>query len=161
MRRLFALAFGLFLWLGFTLPASAGVAGLVPCSESSAFQERAANAINAQAAARFDFYGSTGVLCGADGLPHLIVDGDLAHLGEFTIPSLMFLYIAGWIGWAGRSYLIAVRKTKNPEENEIFIDVGLALKCSIAGATWPLAAFGEFASGAMLASDDEVTVSPR
>ncbi|MCG8364127.1 MAG: Photosystem I reaction center subunit III [Pseudanabaenales cyanobacterium] len=161
MRRLFALVSGLFLWLGFTLPAFAGVAGLVPCSESPAFQERAANAINAQAAARFEAYGNSGVLCGADGLPHLIVDGDLSHLGEFIIPGLMFLYIAGWIGWAGRSYLIASRKTKNPEQNEIFIDVGLALTCSMAGATWPLTAFGAFASGSMMASDEEVTVSPR
>ena len=161
MRRLFALAFGLFLWLGFTLPASAGIAGLVPCSESPAFQERAANAINAQAAARFDFYGSSGVLCGTDGLPHLIVDGDLGHLGEFAIPGLMFLYIAGWIGWAGRSYLIASRKLKNPEQNEIFIDVGLAITCSLAGATWPLAAFGALTSGSLTVSDDEITLSPR
>ena len=161
MRRLFALVSGFFLWLGFTLPASAGVAGLVPCSESPAFQERAAHAINAQAAARFDFYGSSGVLCGTDGLPHLIVDGDLGHLGEFIIPGLMFLYIAGWIGWAGRSYLIASRSIKNPEQNEIFIDIGLAIKCSLAGATWPLAAFGAFASGSMMESDDKITVSPR
>ncbi|MDJ0706307.1 MAG: Photosystem I reaction center subunit III [Leptolyngbyaceae cyanobacterium MO_188.B28] len=161
MRRLFALVSGLFLWLGFTLPASADVAGLVPCGESAAFQARAANAINAQAAARFDFYGSSGVLCGTDGLPHLIVDGDLGHLGEFAIPSIMFLYIAGWIGWAGRSYLIASRKNKNPEQNEIFIDVGLAITCSLAGATWPLAAFGAFASGSMMESDDKITVSPR
>lgn len=37
---------------------------------------------------RFANYGSYGLLCGADGLPHLIVDGDLNHLGEFTVRSL-------------------------------------------------------------------------
>jgi photosystem I subunit 3 len=82
-------------------------------------------------------------------------------MGEFLIPSILFLYIAGWIGWAGRSYLIAVRGEKNAEEKEIIIDVPLALKCSLAGATWPLVAFKDIASGAMFAKDDEITVSPR
>jgi hypothetical protein len=34
---------------------------------------------------RFANYGSYGLLCGADGLPHLIVDGDLNHAGEFLV----------------------------------------------------------------------------
>jgi photosystem I subunit 3 len=33
--------------------------------------------------------------------------GNLEHLGEFVIPGLGFLYIAGWIGYAGRSYVQA------------------------------------------------------
>jgi photosystem I subunit 3 len=77
-----------------------------------------------------------------------VVDGDLAHAGEFLIPSLLFLYIAGWIGWVGRAYLIAVRSGKNPEEKEIIIDV-------------PLAAFKDMTSGAMFAKENEITVSPR
>jgi photosystem I subunit 3 len=101
------------------------------------------------------------LLCGSDGLPHLVVDGDLAHAGEFLIPSLLFLYIAGWIGWVGRAYLIAVRSGKNPEEKEIIIDVPLALKCSLSGFAWPLAAFKDMTSGAMFAKDNEITVSPR
>ncbi|MEL6139661.1 MAG: Photosystem I reaction center subunit III [Cyanobacteria bacterium J06628_6] len=166
MRRLFALALVLCLWLGFAPPASASVAGdnvagLVPCGESAAFQQRAASATSESAKARFDFYANSSLLCGPEGLPHLIVDGDLTHLGEFIIPSLLFLYIAGWIGWAGRSYVIAARGEKKPEEMEIIIDVPLAIKCSMAGATWPLTATKDMISGEMFAKDTEITVSPR
>ncbi|XGB42833.1 MAG: Photosystem I reaction center subunit III [Nodosilinea sp. LVE1205-7] len=166
MRRFFAVALVIALWFGIAGSASASlagdnVAGLTPCGQNSAFLKRAANATTAQAKARFEFYGNSSLLCGTDGLPHLVVDGDLAHAGEFLIPSLLFLYIAGWIGWVGRSYLIAVRGEKNPEEKEIIIDVPLALKSSLAGFAWPLAAFKDIASGAMFAKDDEITVSPR
>ncbi|MBF2036210.1 MAG: Photosystem I reaction center subunit III [Leptolyngbyaceae cyanobacterium T60_A2020_046] len=161
MRRLFALAIVVSLWFGFAMPASADVAGLTPCGESAAFQQRAANATTDAAKARFEFYGSSSLLCGEDGLPHLIVDGDLAHMGEFLIPSLLFLYIAGWIGWVGRSYLIAVRSDKSPEEKEIIIDVPLAVKCSLTGFAWPAAAAKEMLSGEMFAKDNEITVSPR
>lgn len=162
MRRLFALALAISLWFGVALPASAAdVAGLTPCGESAAFQQRAAAAATETAKARFEFYGNSTLLCGEDGLPHLIVDGDLAHLGEFVIPSILFLYIAGWIGWVGRSYLIAIRGEKKPEEKEIIIDVPLAVKCSLAGFAWPLVALKDMQSGEMFASDDEITVSPR
>lgn len=166
MRQLFALALAISLWFGFALPAAAdiagdNVAGLVPCGESAAFQQRAANATTESAKARFEFYGNSNVLCGEDGLPHLIVDGDLSHAGEFLIPSILFLYIAGWIGWAGRSYLIAIREEKKPEEKEIIIDMPLAIRCSLTGFSWPVAAFKEMVSGEMFAKDDEITVSPR
>ncbi len=166
MRRLFALALVLCLSFGFASPATAGltgddVSGLVPCAESPAFQKRAAAADSESDKARFEFYGKTSLLCGPEGLPHLVVDGDLAHAGEFLIPSILFLLIAGWIGWAGRSYVIAVRDTKSPEENEIIIDVPLAIKCSLGAAAWPLLAFKEIVSGEMFAKDDEITISPR
>jgi len=166
MRRFFAVALVVFLWFGFTAPASASLAGdnvsgLTPCGQNEAFLKRAASATTAQAKARFDFYGNSSLLCGSDGLPHLVVDGDLAHAGEFLIPSLLFLYIAGWIGWVGRSYIIVVRGEKSPEDKEIIIDVPLAIKCSLSGFAWPLAAFKDIASGAMFASEDEITVSPR
>lgn len=166
MRRLFALALVLCLSLGFASPAAASiagdnVAGLVPCGESAAFQARAAAAATDAAKARFEFYGNSSLLCGDDGLPHLVVDGDLSHMGEFLIPGVMFLLVAGWIGWAGRSYLIAVRKRKKPEENEIIIDIPLAIQCSLAAATWPLLAFKEMSTGEMFAKKDEITVSPR
>ena len=35
--------------------------------------------------ARFDKYGKQGLLCGADGLPHLIADGRPSHAGEFVL----------------------------------------------------------------------------
>ncbi|MFZ4665473.1 MAG: Photosystem I reaction center subunit III [Prochlorotrichaceae cyanobacterium] len=159
MRQLFALVLVVCLWFGFAPTASADIAGLTPCSESPAFIARAEQAATPQAQARFDRYSQA--LCGEEGLPHLIVDGRWSHAGDFTIPSLMFLYIAGWIGWAGRSYLIAVRSEKDAKEKEIIIDVPLAVKCSLGGAAWPLAAFGEFASGQLTAKDNEITVSPR
>ncbi|NJN02391.1 MAG: Photosystem I reaction center subunit III [Leptolyngbyaceae cyanobacterium SL_1_1] len=166
MRRLFALVLAACLWIGFSPAAVAGVAGdnvagLTPCGESAAFQQRAANAKTQAAKSRFELYGNSSLLCGEDGLPHLVVDGDLSHAGEFLIPSILFLYIAGWIGWAGRSYVIAVRDDKKPEEKEIIIDVPLAIKCSLGAAAWPLVAFKEIASGEMFAKDNEITVSPR
>ncbi len=166
MRRFFAVALVICLWFGFAPPASAtmagdNVSGLTPCGDNPAFQKRAANATTDSAKARFEFYGNSSLLCGEDGLPHLVVSGDLAHAGEFLIPSILFLYIAGWIGWVGRAYLIAVRDDKKPEEKEIIIDVPLAIKCMLSGFAWPLTAFKDIASGAMFAKDDEITVSPR
>ncbi|MEM6424801.1 MAG: Photosystem I reaction center subunit III [Cyanobacteria bacterium P01_H01_bin.119] len=166
MRQLFALALVVCLWLGCAPSAMASIAGdnvsgLTPCGENPAFQQRAANARNAAAEARFEFYGSTSLLCGEDGLPHLVVDGDLAHAGEFLIPGILFLYIAGFIGWSGRSYIIATRDDKKPEEKEIIIDVPLALRCVLAGLAWPVGAFRQFVNGEMFAKDNEITVSPR
>lgn len=158
MRRLFALVLVFFLWVGFAPPASADT--LVPCSSSTVFQQRAAGAKTQQAKARFDRYSQA--MCGEeDGLPHLIVDGSLNHAGEFLIPSILFLYIAGWIGWVGRSYLIAVRNTKEPEMNEIIIDVPLAIKLMLSGFVWPLAALKEFTTGELTVADNKIPVSPR
>lgn len=165
MRRLFALILTFTLWVGFATPASADVAGLVPCSESPAFQARAAQARATTAdpesgAKRFERYGSA--LCGPeDGLPRLVADGRLSHAGDFTIPGLMFLYIAGWIGNAGRAYLIANKKEKNPGDGEININVGLAVGCMMGAAAWPLTAFRELSTGQLTVPDNEITVSPR
>jgi len=160
MGRVFALILAVCLWFSWVPTAQAAFyANLTPCGESSAFLDRAAQATTPQAKARFDRYSQA--LCGDDGLPHLIVDGNLGHAGDFIIPGILFLYIAGWIGWTGRAYLKTVREDKNPEEKEIIIDVPLALQCSLAGATWPLAAFKEASSGEMFAKDDEIPVSPR
>jgi photosystem I subunit 3 len=159
MRRLFALVLAVCLWFSFVPMASASAASLTPCSKSPAFLARAEQAATPQAKARFERYSAA--LCGSDGLPHLIVDGRLTHAGDFIIPGLMFLYIAGWIGWAGRSYLIEIRKRKDPAEYEIFIDVSLALSCSLSGASWPLSAFGEFSSGSLAVKDSTITTSPR
>ncbi|MEY3929838.1 MAG: hypothetical protein RLZZ516_1548 [Cyanobacteriota bacterium] len=159
MRRLFAVLISALLLFGFAPVAKADVAGLTPCSESARFQQRAATASTPQAKARFEMYSQA--VCGADGLPHLIVDGRLSHAGDFIIPGIAFLYIAGCIGWAGRNYLIAIRSQKDAAMKEIQIDLSLALKSTLAAATWPIAAFGEFTSGKLLESDDKVTVSPR
>ncbi len=168
-RKLLALFLVIGIWLCVTPIASADavetVSGLVPCKDSPAFVKRAATARNTTAdpesgKKRFERYASQ--LCGAtDGLPRLIVDGRLSHAGEFLIPSVLFLYITGFIGWAGRAYLIAAREDKNPEEKEIIIDIPLAIKSIIAGLLWPAAAVGELLSGKLTAPDEEITVSPR
>ncbi len=159
MRRLFALVLAVCLWFSFAPTASADVAGLTPCSESPRFVERAKAATTDQAKARFERYSQA--VCGEEGLPHLIVDGRLSHAGDFTIPAVMFLYIAGCIGWAGRLYIIGSRSKKDPAMEEIIIDIPRAIGCFAGAALWPLAAFGEFASGKLLAKESEITVSPR
>lgn len=166
MKRLFALLIlVLALWFNLAPTASAeSVAGLVPCSESPAYQTRAASFLNTTAdpqsgQKRAERYAEA--LCGEEGLPHLIVDGRFSHAGDFLIPAILFLYIAGWIGWAGRSYLIAVRGGKNPEMKEVVIDVPLAFSKMLAASTWPLIAFKDYVSGNLIAKDSEVPVSPR
>lgn len=164
MRRLLALIFAFCLWLNFAPAASADVSGLVPCSESPAFQARAAEARNTTAdpnsgKARFERYSQA--LCGPEGLPHLVVDGRLNHAGDFIIPSILFLYIAGWIGWVGRAYLQSVKKDANPEQREIIIDVPRALPIMLTGFTWPLAALKELTTGELTAKETEIPVSPR
>lgn len=165
MRRLFprlcAVLLSAFLLFGFApaAKADASVAGLTPCSESPRFQQRAAAAKTDQAKARFEMYSQA--LCGTDGLPHLIVDGRWSHAGDFLIPGIAFLYIAGCIGWAGRTYLIAIRGSKDATMKEIQIDLPLAFKSTLAAASWPLAAFGEFTGKKLTEADDKITVSPR
>lgn len=164
MRQFFALIISICLWFTFVPVAAADVAGLVPCSESPAFQQRAQNARPttddpASGPKRFQRYSQA--LCGPEGLPHLIADGRWSHAGDFIIPSILFLYIAGWIGWVGRAYLIDIRKSENPEEKEIIIDVPLALQKMLMGFIWPLAAVKETLSGELYAKDDEIPVSPR
>merc|ERR1711959_870353 len=58
---------------------------------------------------RFETYGKSGLLCGTDGLPHLIAEPGLAikygHTGETLLPTIGFLLVAGWIGESGRLYI--------------------------------------------------------
>ena len=159
MQRLFALVLVLFLGLGFINPQPAHAYNLTPCSENPVFAERIRDSGSASAQRRFELYSKSGLLCGKDdGLPHLITDGNLQHAGEFTIPGILFLLIAGWIGWAGRSYIQAVKKSDKPEEKEIIIDVPLAIKCMLGAALWPLLAVKELLSGELTERDDRVPV---
>lgn len=159
MRRLFAVLLSAFLVLGFAPAVRADIGGLTPCAENARFQQRAGTATTAQAKHRFEMYSKA--LCGADGLPHLVVDGRWSHAGDFIIPGIAFLYIAGCIGWAGRSYLQAVATRKDATMHEIQIDLPLAFKSTLAAASWPLAAFGELTSGKLTQVDSKITVSPR
>jgi photosystem I subunit III len=164
MRRLFALILVVSLWFNFAPSTLALGADLVPCKDSPAFQTRAKTALNTtddpkSGQKRFERYSQA--LCGPEGLPHLIVDGRLDRAGDFLIPSILFLYIAGWIGWVGRAYLIAIRKGDSPEMKEIVIDVPLAFQTMLTGFAWPAAALKEFTTGELTAKDTEITISPR
>lgn len=159
-------------------------AGLTPCKTSKAFAKRekaeikalkkrlkkydsesapalALNATIEKTKTRFANYGEAGLLCGKDGLPHLIVDGNLEHLGEFAVPGLGFLYVAGWIGYAGRSYVQMNKDTAKPTEGEIIIDVPAALGVMFQAGAWPLLAGLELKNGTLTAPESEITVSPR
>jgi photosystem I subunit 3 len=184
MRHWFLIFFLSNLVVTTPLVASADVSGLVPCKDSAVFKKRLDQSVKKLSArlvnyepetpaylalqdqinatkARFDKYGKQGLLCGTDGLPHLIADGRPSHAGEFILPAIGFLYTTGWIGWAGRSYLQYSKQTDKPNENEIIINVPVALGMMSAGFLWPLSAWNELISGKLLVSGDEVTVSPR
>ena len=164
--------------------ASADIGGLTKCSESPAFAKRLKTSVKKleqrmsqyeadsppalalkqqidRTEARFDKYSRSELLCGTDGLPHLIADGRWSHAAEFIIPGFGFIYISGWIGYVGRKYLRAVSTTSNPSESEIIINVPLALKIMTTGYIWPISAWQELISGDLVAPKDEVTVSPR
>lgn len=164
--------------------AFADVAGLTPCKDSAVFKRRLDGSVKKlsgrlqnyeegtpaflsleaqieKTKVRFDKYGKQGLLCGADGLPHLIADGRWSHAGEFILPGIIFLYTAGWIGWSGRSYLQFSKKTDKPNENEIIINVPVAIGMMSASFLWPFAAWKELVSGDLLVPGDQVTVSPR
>ncbi|WP_218080054.1 hypothetical protein [Anthocerotibacter panamensis] len=79
------------------------------------------------------------------GQPHLIVDGRLSHAGDFIIPSILFLWLAGALGWAGRDYLL---KTQNAMD-EILIDFSKAVPSLVLGLAWPLFAIPQILSGAI------------
>lgn len=185
MKRfnLLALFFALLLMFVPT-DALAEVGGLTKCSESPAFAKRLKTSVKKlelrmtqyeadsppalalqqqidRTQSRFDKYSRSELLCGADGLPHLIADGRWSHAAEFVIPGFGFIYISGWIGWVGRKYVRAVSTTKNPTESEIIINVPLALKIMTTGYIWPISAWQELISGDLVAPKDEVTVSPR
>ena len=164
--------------------ALAEIGGLTKCSESPAFNKRLKASVKKleqrmstyeadtppalalqqqieRTEARFDKYSRSELLCGTDGLPHLIADGRWSHAAEFILPGFGFIYISGWIGWVGRKYIRAVSTTKNPTENEIIINVPLALKIATTGYIWPISAWQQFTSNDLIAPEEEITISPR
>jgi len=164
--------------------AKADFTNLTPCKESPAFEKRLNTEVKKlenrlkfytpdskeakiliheveTTKARFNRYGNSNLLCGKEGLPRIIANGQWDHANEFVIPGILFLYITGWIGWVGRKYLGYTSKTENPFENEIIINVPVAFSISTSGFLWPIEAWKEFKTGALLANDEDVTVSPR
>jgi photosystem I subunit 3 len=183
-QSIIAVIFSTFLFTSMTPEASANFNALVPCKESPAFQKRLKSSVKKlenrlklytaetkeakflekeieATKVRFERYENSTLLCGKEGLPRIIASGQWDHAGEFTIPAILFLYITGWIGWVGRKYLRYASGTTNPTENEIIINVPTALTIMNSGFLWPVEAWKEFTSGDLLASADDVTVSPR
>nr|YP_009497616.1 photosystem I subunit III [Astrosyne radiata]YP_009497683.1 photosystem I subunit III [Astrosyne radiata]AWT40329.1 photosystem I subunit III [Astrosyne radiata]AWT40396.1 photosystem I subunit III [Astrosyne radiata] len=186
MAQIFILTF---LLVNILLPiqnvnANSEIGGLTKCSESTAFQKRLKTStkkleqrINkykensssslllkqqlAQLKARFDKYSRSNLLCGNDGLPHLIADGRWSHAAEFILPGFGFIYITGWIGWVGRKYLQTIREYKDSFELQIIIDVPLALKIMSTGYLWPILAFRELIQNKLVIPDSMISVSPR
>merc|ERR1712232_99928 len=165
-------------------PAEADISGLTPCSESKAFTKRknqelkelqkrmkkydadsaptvALKATMERTEKRFDFYAKSGLLCGTDGLPHLIADPGFAlkngHASDIFIPTIGFLYFAGWLGHSGRLYLESTRN----KDKEIIIDVPLALSILGKAIGWPFMVVEELQNGTLLEKDTNITVSPR
>lgn len=165
-------------------PANAEFNNLKLCKDSPAFQKRLKSSVKKlenrltlytpeskeanslqkqieQTKSRFERYGNANLLCGKEGLPRIIATGQWDRANEFVIPGVIFLYITGWIGWVGRKYLRYASTTKNSFENEIIINVPVALTIMNSGFLWPIEAWKEFTSGDLLAPEDEVTKSPR
>merc|ERR1712227_391923 len=165
-------------------PAEADISGLTPCSESKAFTKRknqelkelqkrmkkyefdsapalALKANMDRTEKRFESYSKSGLLCGTDGLPHLIADPGLAlkngHAGDIFIPTIGFLFFAGWIGHSGRLYLEVTRN----KEKEIIIDVPLAFACLGKAIAWPIMVVSELRNGTLTEKDSNITISPR
>jgi photosystem I subunit 3 len=162
----------------------AEVAGLIPCNQSPNFTKRLDSSVKKlegrlkkynsgsppnlaieqqikRTKQRFERYSKSGLLCGKDGLPHLITDGRWNHSIEFVIPGLLFLYSTGWIGWVGRKYIRTISSSENAGEKEIILDVPLALKIMSTGFIWPISAWQEYVSGTLLADATDITISPR
>jgi len=102
--------------------ASADVSGLVPCKDSAVFKRRldgsvkklssrlanyeegtpAYLALEAQiekTKVRFDKYGKQGLLCGADGLPHLIqMEDQVTRVNLFYLELCSYISLAGLVG---------------------------------------------------------------
>ena len=165
-------------------PANAVFDNLTPCKDSTAFQKRLTTSVKKlenrlklytpnskesdfllkeieSTKTRFERYQSSNLLCGKEGLPRIIASGQWDHANEFVIPGILFIYITGWIGWVGRKYVQYASTTENPFENEIIINVPVAISIINSGFLWPVNAWKEFVSGDLLETDDNVTVSPR
>lgn len=132
---------------------------LVQCKDSPAYQERVASYPNNYYFNEPDRAYGEYLTCGEDGLPHLVIS--FKNSVDIAIAFSLFFYIAGFIGWSGRSYLRAISQQKSQEQSEIFINLPVAIQALVKGLLWPLLAVKELLSGELTAKDNEISVSPR
>lgn len=84
------------------------------------------------------------LFCGKkDGLPRVMADNTIK--GGLSIPTVLFFYMTGSIGWAGRSYLLRTRSIAK----EFSIDVPLALMCMASSFAWPVLGWQAIVNGEM------------
>lgn len=159
MKKLLPWFLVIALW--FSVPKTAMADGmLVQCKNSAAFQARVATYPDNYYFNEPDRAYEEYLTCGEDdGLPHLVIN--LKNSVDIAIAFSLFFYIAGFIGWSGRSYLQSISKQKSQEESEIFINLPTAIQSLIQGLLWPLLAVKEILSGELTADKDEISVSPR
>jgi len=98
-----------------------------------------------------------------DGRPRTLATPEMVR-GGVILPASLFLYSAGWIGWAGRSYLIRSKDckkygAKTPMQMEYIINAPLALTCMASGFAWPVLAWQDIVNGKMVRRDEDVHTS--
>lgn len=109
---------------------------------------------------RFIKYNKQEFLCGiTDGLPHLIVDGRPGHAGEFFVPGVIFLFITGYIGWAGRRFLQYLDDYEHFFDfvkftAEIIINVPIVFSIVTESFSWPSQAWKELVNGELLVPNE-------
>lgn len=145
----------------FTFAPTASAEGiLVKCKDSPAFLERVATYPDNYYFNEPDRAYSEYLSCGKDdGLPHLVIS--FRNTLDIAITFSLFFYIAGFIGWSGRSYLQLINQQKSPAQSEIFIDLLLAIQSLVKGLLWPVLVVKELVSGELTVKDNEISVSPR
>lgn len=159
MKKLLPFILAIAIWFVAVPDASAdGI--LVRCKDSPAYQERVANYPNNYYFNEPDRAYGEYLTCGeADGLPHLVISW--RNSLDIALAFGLFFYIAGFIGWSGRSYLIANSQEKSQEQSEIFISLPIAIKAMSKGLLWPILAVKQTFSGELTADKNEISVSPR
>jgi len=158
MKKLLPFILAIAIWF-VAAPTATADGILVQCKDSPAYQERVASYPNNYYFNEPDRAYGEYLTCGEDGLPHLVIN--LKNSVDIALAFGLFFYIAGFIGWSGRSYLIAISQEKSQEQSEIFISLPIAIKAMSKGLLWPMLAIKQTLSGELTADKNEISVSPR
>merc|ERR1712060_579845 len=126
---------------------NSSISGLTPCTESKAFAKRKNQELK-ELQKRMKKYE-------ADSSPGIALKNGRAN--DVFVPTLGFLYFAGWLGHSGRLYLEATRD----REKEIILDVPLAIAILAKAIAWPVMVSQLVASDSLVEKDENITVSPR
>lgn len=100
---------------------------------------------------KFDSLVKSNTLCGQDGVPRIVFNKKTAY--NFAILTLLFIYIAGWIGWVGRKYLKYSSISENKFEKEILIDFPVFFSIMSSGYLWPIETWQEFMNNEFLTEE--------